>query len=175
MLPDDPFALAATTAAFEPAAERELELHGSRVELCWIPGRRERSGRAHAERPPFPACRAERILAEESVWCGDDLALTPNLHPFAARHMLLWSRTPRREPDAAFLRHGFELAERCKGTLLVNSIGAAASIPWLHGHLLGERIDYLTGLPTEPLQPQHDANVDVHRVGAPFPAFLLAL
>ncbi|MGA0868594.1 MAG: hypothetical protein ACO3UM_06660 [Planctomycetota bacterium] len=175
MLPHDPFALAATTPAFEPAARRVLELHGSRVELCWIPTRSRRAGRAHAARPPFPPCRAEQILDQESLWSADGVALTPNIHPFAARHLLLWSQTPRREPDGAFLRCGFEMAERSEGTLLLNSIGAAASIPWLHGHLLGEKLDYLERLPTEPVDAMLGPGVDVRRIGAPFPAFLLAV
>lgn len=175
-LPTDPFALGDRKPAFEPAEQRTLELHGGQVELFFLPQRGGRSGRADAARPSFPPCRAERILAEESVWASDELALTPNLHPFAERHLLLWSRSPRREPDAAFLATGFELADRCGGALLVNSIGAAASIPWLHAHLLGERRGYLGGLPTLPVDAGgSDPDVEIQRVGAPFPAHMLAL
>jgi hypothetical protein len=176
MLPTDPFALAEEAPVFEPAERRTLELHGGQVELCWVPQRGQRSGKADAARPSFPSCRAERILAEESLWSAAGLALTPNLHPFAERHLLLWSRAPRREPDATFLAAGFELADRCQGSLLVNSIGAAASIPWLHAHLLGEQLSYLDGLPTLPTDTAVSApGVEIQRVGAPFPAHLLAL
>lgn len=176
MLPTDPFALDAASPAFVPAERRFVELHGGRIELCWVPHRSLRSGRADAARPSFPPCRADRILADESVWTSEALALTPNLHPFADRHLLLWSRSPRREPDAAFLSAGFELADRCGGSLLVNSIGAAASIPWLHAHLLGERIDYLAAQPTCATDiASPSPAVEIRRVGAPFPAMLLAL
>ena len=176
MLPTDPFALAAASPAFVPAARRFVELHGGRVELCWVPHRSLRAGRADAARPSFPPCRAARILADEPVWTSEALALTPNLHPFADRHLLLWSRSPQREPDRAFLAAGFELADRCDGSLLVNSIGAAASIPWLHAHLVGERFEYLSGQPTAAVDiASPSPEVEIRRVGAPFPALLIAL
>lgn len=176
MLPTDPFALPAASPAFTPADRRFVELHGGRVELCWVPHRSRRAGRADAARPSFPPCRAARILADESIWASEAWALTPNLHPFADRHLLLWSRSPRREPDAAFLAAGFELADRCEGSLLLNSIGAAASIPWLHAHLVGERIDYLSGQPTAAADVAGPSpGVEIQRVGSPFPATVLAL
>lgn len=176
-LPEDPFARV-PNAPFEPAARRTTMLFGAEVELCWLPERRGRRGRPGPDRPPFPPCHAPRIVADEAVWSDDTLALTPNLHPFGSPQLLLWSTVPRREPDLRFLEAGLELAAAVGGTLLVNSIGAAASIPWAHAHLIGERRPFLPALPLEPASVALLADLDavaVSRARAPFPACLLAL
>lgn len=175
-LPDDPFALV-PPGSFAPAARRALPLCGGTAELCWLPERRARTGRPEPERTPFAPSVAERIVAEEAVWRGDGLVLTPNRHPFAARHLLLWSAAPRREPDRGFLETGFELARRARGALLANSIGAAASIAWCHAHIVGERMPFLDSLALEPctLDEVRGRDVECFRASAPFPSLLVAL
>lgn len=173
--PDDPFALAATPA-FAPTATRSGSVVGLPVELIWLPERRARRGRPRLDRPPFPPSFAERIIADEAVWEGQGLVLTPNRHPFADRQVLLWTKEPRREPDARLLECGFELAAGCDGALLINCIGAAASIPWCHAHLIGTRSTFLAALPLAPLElPLAGPGVEVLRAVAPFPAALVAL
>jgi hypothetical protein len=176
-IPSDPFELG-PDRPFVPAARRPLRLFGAAVELCWLPERRGRDGRPGPERPPFPRCAAPRILAEEALWSGHGLVLTPNLHPFATRQLLLWSATPVREPDETFLEVGFALAAAASGVLLVNSIGAAASIAWAHAHLIGEQQPFLPSLPREPLHLDALADLgglELGRLGAPFPAACIAL
>lgn len=126
------------------AARRELEVFGIPVELCLLPTRGARSGAPTDDRPALRPDRAGRILAGETVWPNDragELALTPNRFPFAERQMLLWTRRPEREPTDALLRTACAFvdatvnADRARFGLW-NSIGAAASIPRAHVHLI---------------------------------------
>lgn len=150
-LPADPFALV-RHAPFRVADRRELEICGRRTTLVWLPERRTRPGVPTDGMPPFRPDRVARILADETVWRSGGLALTPNRYPFAARQLILWSERPLREPDREMLEVGFALAEAVDGTILFNSVGAAASVPRAHAHLLAERGSFLTGMATSPLQ-----------------------
>ncbi len=175
-IPDDPFVLAPSATA-EIAARRTVELFGAVSELAWIPARRHRQGRPGAGRPAFLPQVAPRILAEETVWSNDRVALTPNRHPFGPRHALLWSRTPRREADATLLRAAFDWADRTGGAVLANSIGAAASIPWAHVHLVGEDNPFLPALARCQVADL-PADLDTDEVGiqrAAAPVLLLAV
>lgn len=186
-LPNDPFDLVPNTT-FAPAARRSVELwpatsgrSAAQVELWWLPSRQHRSGAPTVDRPAFTANPADRILAEETLWTDGDHALTPNRHPFDPRHLLLWSRTPRREPDAAMLATAFGLASGFDGAVLGNSMGAAASIARAHLHLIGSRQEFLSALPTESWQPAAAsaepalARVQIRRAVSPFPALLVAI
>ena len=175
-LPSDPFALVAHSG-FAPARRRHVPLLGTSVELCWLPERRDRQGKPTPDRPPFGTDAAARIDADESRWSGAHLALTPNRHPFAERHLLLWSTRPAREPDRAFLEAGFELAAATGGALLVNSIGAAASLTRAHAHLIAETQPFLPSIALEPheLAALEGHPVAVDRASPAFPAVLIAL
>ncbi|MEO0480015.1 MAG: hypothetical protein AAF196_11075 [Planctomycetota bacterium] len=140
--PDDPFALV-PKPAFAPTARRALEFAGGEVELCWMPERAQRSGKPGAGRPPFLASPADRILREETVLERGAIAITPNKFPFSDRHLVLWQKRPIREAERELLDAVVSLAEKVEGTAIVNSIGAAASIPRAHAHVLGERLGFL--------------------------------
>jgi hypothetical protein len=176
-LPDDLFDRG-PSAPFRPAARRAIEFLGRTVELCWLPERRSRRGVPGVDRPPFDADPASRIVREEALWEGSDLAVTPNLFPFASRQILLWSTRSMREPDAAMLESAFEFATAHGATALLNSIGAAASIARAHLHLVDERLWFLPELPTSPVdEPWRDLleNVEVARLAPPFPADVVVL
>jgi len=144
----DPRALPAQP--FAPAARRTLAVHGGEGELVLLPGRVQRPDRPDAGRPAFRAPAAARILAEETAWRGEVLAITKNRYPFAAQQLIAWSARPSREPDAAFLDGWLGLVARLTGSGLLNSIGAAASIAHAHAHATPERLPFLPALRTRP-------------------------
>lgn len=148
-LPPDPRNL--QNSSPQPAASRQLPLFGTTVQLVLLPGRAKRPSRPSLQRSPFQASPADRILASETVWRGHGFAVTPNRYPFANQQVLLWSEEPTREPSTAFLSLLFEwaLATDCRG--LVNSIGAAASIPRAHAHLTCESQPFLRTVAEQPL------------------------
>ena len=131
---------------FEPVAERTVSLLGSEATLMLVPGRKSRTGRVHADRPALLPDRAGRILREETLWRGDGLALTPNRFPFAREQRILWMAQPAREPDQRFWQAALQWVDAVDGTVLLNNIGAAATIPRAHAHLIGERSPFLGGL-----------------------------
>lgn len=143
LLPEDPFALFAHPE-FAPAARRRMTLFRAPAELLYLPERAARQGVPQAGRSAFPSQVVERILSVEAVWEGDGIAITPNRYPFGCRQAVLWATRPRREPDAALLELSFRLEEKVSGTVLMNSIGAAASISRCHLHLIDERLPFLT-------------------------------
>ncbi len=176
-LPDDLFARA-EHRRFAPSARREIELLGNVVELLWLPERRTRAGVPGAQRPPFLADPAPRIVAEEAIWSDDALAATPNRYPFAARQVVLWSTRPGREPDAAMLAAAFEFTATAGASALMNSIGAAASIARAHLHLVADRLPFLENLATDAVQAGWTAELDavtVTKASPPFPVCLLRL
>ncbi|HEB52307.1 MAG TPA: hypothetical protein ENI87_03520 [bacterium] len=132
---------------FAPVARRELPLFGATVELVLVPARRARPGRVRAERPAFSPSPAERIVGEEACWQADGLALTPNRYPFARDQRILWRTEAAREPDRAFWRAALRWARDSGGSVLLNNIGAAATIARAHAHLVGERAAFLADLP----------------------------
>jgi hypothetical protein len=135
--------------AYAPAAVRRLRVFGAHVEAALVPARRQRVGAAVAARPPFARSRAARILADECIWRGDGMALTPNAFPFAQGQRLLWPLVPLREPDAALWQAAFAWADAAGGAALVNNVGAASSIGRAHAHLCAERMPFLAGLPEQ--------------------------
>lgn len=143
-----PIEPAASRLPFAPAAERRLTVLGVEVSLVLVPDRRARGGRAVAGRPALQRCPASRILAEEALWRADALVLTPNRYPFAAGQRLLWMAGPTREPDRAFWLAALAWAERAGGSVLLNTVGAAATIARAHAHLVPERRAFLGSLPT---------------------------
>ena len=175
-LPQDPFALI-DHPAFAPAGRRRLPLLGSEVELLWLPQRAGRGGVPTDDRPPVRASVVERILAEETVWRGRGAALTPNRFPFAARELLLWAEQPLREPDLELWEVALELHAAAGGTLLINSVGAAASIPRAHFHLVGETRAFLDEVSRAAFRPAYldrAADLEVVRL-EPFPALVIGL
>ena len=148
-LPPDPRNL--ENSSPQPAASRQLPLFGTTVELVWLPERAQRPSRPSQQRAAFQASPAGRILANETMWRGDGFAVTPNRYPFAGEQVLLWSEDPARDHSVDFLGLLFEWADStdCRG--LVNSIGAAASIPRAHAHLTSESQPFLGALAEQPL------------------------
>jgi hypothetical protein len=175
-LPADPFALH-PPAPFRPADRRSLSLLGGDVELLWLPERKARGGVPSAGRPAFVRSVAERILEQEALWRGADLVLTPNRYPFAARQLVLWSAQPVRDVTLPMLDAALALEQRCQGTLLLNSVGAAASIPRAHVHLVADRLPFLDAMPQAPWRPAAlDVDgVDCVRLLPPFPALVVGL
>lgn len=176
-IPDDPFALPGGFP-YQPAAQRALALFGAPVELVWLPSRHARRDAPTARPRPFRSDAVERILRDETLWRGDGCALTPNRHPLGHRELLLWSEAAVREPDVSLLRTVFELEERSAGAVLINSIGAAASAPRAHAHLLGERLAFLEALPRQPRSRDGLPDlpgVDTLELAPPFPALTVGL
>ncbi len=147
--PIDPHA---TLTPFEPTALRTCKLFGQTVQLALIPGRRARSGHLQTGRPALQRNKAEQILREEAYWRTETLAVTPNKFPFAKNQQILWMAHPAREPDYAFWLTARNWVDRSNGTALLNNIGAAATIPRAHAHLIDERIPFLAELPERPLE-----------------------
>lgn len=139
-----------TLVPFAPTARRSLSVFGAPVELVFVPERKARQDRATAERPAFRRSPAARIVAEEAFWRGEGHVLTPNRHPFAAAQRLLWPLERRREPDAVFFGLCGEWVERSGGAVLVNNVGAAATIARCHAHLVPETLPFLAALPERP-------------------------
>ncbi|GAB4136204.1 MAG: hypothetical protein Fur0037_00610 [Planctomycetota bacterium] len=146
--PTDPSAWA--TRPFRPVARRELPVFSATAELILLPERARRQGRPDAARPPFDMPRGDRIVAEEAFWSAGGLAATPNIHPFAERQVLLWREPATREHGPDLLEPLFRWVGAIGGTGLVNSIGAAASIPRAHAHVTPERLSFLGKLREEP-------------------------
>lgn len=134
-------------APFQPAARRHLSVFGAPVELVWLPDRAVRKGLPHTDRPAFLPDRVAAILGAETVWQDADCAVTPNRFPFAREQVLLWPRQPCREPGAGLLALAFAWQAAHGGTLMQNSVGAAASIPCVHVHLTSETLPFLASLP----------------------------
>ena len=153
-----PLELPADAAPYAPAAERTLSVFGAAVQLALLPGRRARSGHDREGRAAFVRSPAERILDEETSWRAGGLALTPNRYPFARDQHILWMARPAREPDREFWQVALDWVERSDGTALLNNIGAAATIPRAHAHLIGERLPFLANLPERELR---DLPIDV--------------
>lgn len=151
-LPPDPFQLIPQDA-FAPAATREMTLFGAPVELLYLPQRAARRGRPRTGRPAFPAQFVEEILTKEAVWEGSGMIMTPNRYSFGRRQMILWAKAPVREPDTTMLELMLRLEENVSGTVLMNSMGAAASIPRCHLHLMDERLPFLNGLDVVETRP----------------------
>src|SRR5690606_17598582 len=160
----------------QPAARRTIRLFGSAVELWWLPDRARR-------RPPTPPLvltdRAPAILAREVLWRDGDAALTPNRYPFAVQAGILWSTAAGREASAALLDLAFGIAEP-HGSALLNTIGAAATQPRAHVHVVGERLPFLSALPTVRVDGARIADgqwpgVDFVRLAAPFPGLVLGV
>lgn len=136
--------------AYAPAAVRRLCVFGAPVEAVLVPARRRRLDAANVARPAFARSRAAGIVADESIWRGDGMALTPNAFPFAHGQRLLWPLAPLREPDAALWQAAFAWADAAGGAALVNNVGAASSIGRAHAHLCAERLPFLGALPERP-------------------------
>ena len=124
---------------------RELRVFGREVELVLIPERAKRANAPVQERPPFVADRGSRIRSEEAHWSdGQDLAVTPNLWPFYSRQALLWPPSGfTREPSVSLLRAGLVLGRALDACVMHNTIGAAASIPMGHLHLVDTPAPFL--------------------------------
>jgi len=146
-MPTPPRPAADRLRPFAPAAERELQVFGAPMQLVLLPQRRGRADRPGVERPAFRASPVPHILAHETLWRDGELALTPNRYPFAADQAILWPTRPRREPDLGMWQAiaGWTAAHR--GTALLNTVGAAASIAWAHAHLTPEQLAFLGSLP----------------------------
>lgn len=177
LLPLAPFDL--TPAGSAVAAERRaLTVFGAPVELVWLPQRQVRHGIPQPQRPPFRTSIVERILDEEAVWRGGGLVLTPNRFPFARRQLLLWAADDRREPSLELIEALVTLEDSTGGTALLNTIGAAASIPRAHGHLVDERLPFLGCLQSEPFAADFVPRIgglEVVRLAAPYPSCVLGL
>jgi len=141
LLPEDP--LSRFPQSFVPAARRQMTLFGAPVELLYLPQRKARQGVPQAGRPAFPRQQADRILREEGTWEGSGMVMTGNRYPFARRQAVFWAKTRTREPDVLMLELLLRLEERGAGTVLMNTVGASASISRCHMHLVDERLGFL--------------------------------
>jgi hypothetical protein len=144
---------------FAPAARRTLCVFGTDVELALLPHRASRPDRPGA-RPAFGNDRGMAIVEAEASWRDNGLALTGNKFPFARAQTVLWSERPLREPDEAFLEAALSWTDAIGGSLLVNSIGAAASIPRAHAHHTDETMPFLGQLNEEPLEADWLPRID---------------
>lgn len=147
-----PLELPDSLVPFVPSAERTLALFGTTVHLALVPGRRNRTGHDREGRPAFQRSPAGRIIGEEAYWRSDTLALTPNKFPFARNQRILWMARPARDPDRTFWRAALDWVARSDGTVLLNNIGAAATIARAHAHLIDERLPFVDALPERPLR-----------------------
>lgn len=111
------------------------------------------------------------------MWANDAVAITPNRYPLGERCLVLWRRAPEREADAALLEVGLALAEATGGSLLLNTVGAAASIARAHAHLLFERLAFLSSFERRPWRgPDLDlGEVDVYTLGEGFPGLAVGI
>jgi hypothetical protein len=167
--PPRPGILHATT--FAPALRRNLTVLGAQVECVLLPERAARPGQPTVQRPAFRERVTERILREETQWQDDVVAITANRFPFAQNQQIFWARQPTREHDRGFLSHVFAAADRCQGSALINSIGAAASIAHAHAHVTDERLPFLSGLRTRPMTLSwlsQIAGVEIRAAETPF-------
>ncbi|PIE24625.1 MAG: hypothetical protein CSA62_01995 [Planctomycetota bacterium] len=123
-------------------------MFGRQVELVLIPNRAKRANAPIGQRPPFVSDCGSEIRSGEARWSqGPDLVLTPNLWPFYSRQALLWSPSGfSREPSVELLGAGLSLAQGIDATVLHNTIGAAASIPMGHLHLVDAAPPFLRDL-----------------------------
>lgn len=128
---------------FAPRSRRTLTVFGAEVELVWLPERAARPGKPGPDRPPFREDLGARIAATEAIERTATFVRTPNKFAFARQQSVLWSERPLREPDAEFFAAAMRWLEVRGGTLLGNSIGAAASIPRAHVHHTEERLPFL--------------------------------
>ena len=151
-MPELPMTLPDNLTPFRPTMERQLTVFGAPVELALLPHRRNRHGYDHGEQQPFIRAPAQRIIDEESYWRCETLALTPNKFPFAQDQRILWMARPAREPDETFWRALFDWVDRSGGTALVNNVGAAATIPRAHAHLINEQLPFLSSIDERPLR-----------------------
>lgn len=131
---------------FTPVAQRSLSVFGAPASLVFVPGRKARQTEALL-RPAFLRSPVDRIVAEEALWRGDGLVLTPNRYPFAREQRILWPTRPHREPDVEMWSAIGSWVDATSGSALVNTIGAASSIARAHAHLLPERLPFLAALP----------------------------
>lgn len=100
------------------------------------------------------------IVEAEATWRDGGLALTGNKFPFARAQTVLWSERPLREPDEDFLDRALSWVDTQGGTLLVNSIGAAASIARAHAHHTDESLPFLAQLRERPIASDWLPRVD---------------
>ncbi|MEY3161932.1 MAG: hypothetical protein RIT25_1923 [Planctomycetota bacterium] len=153
--------------AHEPAAVRHVRVFGATAELAWIPSRAARAGQPGPDRPAFRGDAAERILAGETLHREGPFTVTPNRYPFAPQLALLWAEPAQREASVELLGTAFAWAWRHGGTALLNSIGAASSIPRAHVHVTPEQLPFLDQLDEEPLAaewlPRTDSVVFVRK------------
>lgn len=152
-----------TSGAYVEDAEllvkaRSLEICGHDFELCFLPSRAARQGVPTDERPSFLAHPGHRIRREEALWTRGRLVATPNRFPFFGPSLLLWEgaaadREPSfdREVRGDWLVEAFALQQECGAVLVGNTVGAAASIPLAHAHLLLGRRPLLAASSAWPL------------------------
>lgn len=173
-LPTDPFILI-PASEFEAAGRRQMPVYGQQVELLYLPGRGRRQGIPGPGIPPFRPSPMARILSEEALWRGQGVTITANPFPFAQRQLLMWAEAPVREVSLEMLEMAITMAERCQGTALLNSTGAAASISRAHLHLIGDQGGFLSKLPSEVVHPDYlpeDPALECRICTAPFPGFV---
>ncbi len=135
---------------FAPRARRTLRVFGADVELVWLPERAARPGRPGPDREAFRRDLGARIAATEAIERTATFTRTPNKFPFASAQSVLWSERALREPDVEFLTAAMQWLDQRGGTLLGNSIGAAASIPRAHLHHTEEVLPFMSQLAEEP-------------------------
>jgi len=163
-------------AGAEPAARRELTVYGAPAELVWLPQRAGRGGVPGRHKAAFLPAVADRILREEALWEDEHVGATPNIYPFGAGQLVLWSKAESREPTVPLLELLSAMADATGGTALINTIGAAASVSRSHGHLLRETLPFLDHFAERPLAaPWLDRRQGVEVVQKALPYLLVGL
>jgi hypothetical protein len=133
-------------------ARRSLLAFGLPYELVLIPSRADRAHFPGMERPAFVSDKGGRIRQEEALVREDGIVLTPNRFSFYEQQCLIWQAEGfAREAPVALLEAGFRLAEQTQAALLINSIGASASICQAHGHLVRAQSKVLAAFPMKAL------------------------
>lgn len=153
-------------------ASRHVLAYGLSYELVLIPRRGQRANLPGHGRPAFTGDKGSRIRAEEALAQDELVVLTPNRFAFYEQQGLLWQASGfSREVPVELLEAGFRLAEQGRGALLVNSIGASASIGQAHGHLVRARSEVLEGLPMAVVGEERGLRLLASDPGAGHPAW----
>ncbi len=128
-------------------ASRRLLAFGLPYELVLIPSRGQRANLPGMERRAFVSDKGGRIRDQEELAREETIVLTPNRFAFYEQHGLLWQAVGfAREAPVSLMEAGFRLAEQAGGGLLINSIGASASICQAHAHLVRAKSEVLARL-----------------------------
>ena len=135
MIPD-PWSLLPKHAEGLCSESKELLAFEIPHEVVLIPARAKRAGIPGEGRAVLGPAKGLLIREDEILWRDDEVVLTTNRFPFFEQQGILWPvHGHPREPSVRFLSRCLEIAGIADASLLLNGIGASASIPLCHVHL----------------------------------------